>query len=1043
MSAVRFAELHAHSTFSLSDAVPFPEELTEHAASLGLAALALTDHDGLYAAVPFYRCAKEVGLKPILGSELTLEDGSHLTLLAENQQGYSNLSQLVSQARMNTRKGSAALPWPVLAEHAAGVICLTGCSRGLVAQRLLVRDERGAAETLTYLLEAFGRGSVFIELQRHRLRADRRLVRQLVALAGAFHVPFVATNNVHYLTPADADLHDVLVCIRERVPLSEAKRGVIRRYNDQYHLRSPAEMAWLYADLPQAVANTLVIAERCNVTLPDGLQTLPTFPTPDGIPAIAYVRQLCQAELPKRFPKTEPQATRWLEKELGIVERLGLANYFLILWDLMRYSREQGILGHGRGSAANSLAAYLLRITSVDPIAHGLVPERFFNVQEGALPDVDIDFPSFEQREQVIQYLYERYGRDFVAMACTFVTWRSASAIRDAGFVLGFKPEAMEHIARALEENRKAQHLDEDGRVEVPDVPLTASSLAAGELSARERRRLVALAERLRKRPRHLGIHNGGVILTGPLLAQLIPIEPARMPGRTVTQWDKEFLEDSGFVKIDILGLRTLAAISDVLELILQTQGSRVDVFQLDYADPKVYAQVCAGEVIGLFQLESPSQSSLIPKLQPRTFHALMIQVSLIRPGPLQANMVRPFLARWNGLEPVTYLHPSLELALKETLGIVIWQEQVIKVAMSFADFTPERGERLRRALGSKHADEAIAAFQDEFIEGAIAKGVDYPTARKVWEMLRGFGGYSFSKAHAASFAAIAYWTAYLRVYYPVEYFAALLRNAPLGSYAPHSLEAEARRKGIRFLKFDINHSEVQPTVENGAIRHGLKDVRNVGESLARRIVEARGSKPYTSLVGFIQRTEIVDHQPLRSLIRAGAFDAFGERRQVLWKLADALKIAQRPQPALSLFDEDTLDEQAELKPMTLAEQTLETFGATGYTVDTHLAELRRAEFAQAGCRSYAEVRRMRPSPGVPLKIGGLVMDGPRRPPTAHGLTFVRLEDGEGIADIIVPEEVYAQYWSILRHSRTFIVEGVLQRTWPTLSLLAQRIYPL
>jgi error-prone DNA polymerase len=1048
-----YAELHAHSCYSLGDGVPFPDELAERAAALGLAALALTDHDALYGVVPFVARAKEVGLKAIIGSEVTLDDDSHLTLLAEDQAGYANLCALITAGRLNAPKGQARLPFAELAAHTAGLIALSGCRRGRTARAVLARDEPAAASALRDLLDLFGRRQLYIEVQRNRRKDDLRLSRRLSELARNHGLHCVATGNVHYLTAEDADLQDVLVSVRERAPLARARP--VLRPNHEYVLRSPAAMRALYPDLPQAVTNTLAIAERCAVTLPAGLQVLPQFPTPEGLSADDYLRRLCAAELPGRYARILPRASAWLERELAVIARLGLANYFLVIWDIIRFCQREHILVHGRGSAANSLVAHLLGISAIDPIAHDLVPERFFSVEHGATPDVDLDLPSGEQRERVIQYIYDRYGREHAAMACTYLTRRSASALRDVGFALGFKPETLEPLARELDggprtadrgsplaEDDDALH---DGgrptadRRHSSDSPLPSAVHGLSSIRPSSVANLYSLTDRLRRRPRHLGLHNGGMIVSGQPLARLIPLEPATMAGRTVVQWDKEWLEAAGLVKIDLLGLRTLAALAETVALIAEHHGKHVDLHRLDFRDPRVYAQICSGHTIGLFQVESGAQASLIPHLQPRTFHDLIIQVSLIRPGPLQGNMVRPYLRRRNGQEPVTYLHPLLKPALQETLGVIVFQEQVLKVARDFAGFTPGRGEQLRRALGGKHPDEALEHFRAEFIRGALTNGATRDVAFQVWRMLKGFGGYSFSKAHAAAFACLVYWCAWLRVYHPAEYFCGLLRHAPLGSYRPDALEAEARRIGLRFRPFDINRSSVQPTLESGEIRHGLKDVCGLGAEGAAAIVAARGAEPFRSLADFITRTRLSERRLLESLILAGACDALKPRRQLLWELAEALQIAQRPQPALPLFDSP--DERLALPAMTPAQQTAATFAATGYTVDVHLTRLKQDAFTRAGCLSLPELKKAKL--GAVVRVGGLVMDGLRRPPTAGGVSFVRLESDECVMDVIVPVEVYAQDRDPLRRSLFLVVEGVLQRQWPTVTVLARRVVRL
>ncbi len=1075
-----YCELHAHSVFSLLDGVPFPEELAERAAELRLPAIALTDHDAVYGLVPFFARARALSVKPIAGAELTMADNTHLTVLAETQAGYRSLCQLISQGRLAAPKGQAALPWDKLAGNTQGLICLTGCKRGPVARRLLARQPLQAGQALDQLLDIFGRANVYVELQRNLCREDKRLTHQLAALAAqrARQLKCVATGNVHYLSSDDADLHDVLVSIRERVSLPQAARlpaGQGLRPNHQYYLRAPAAMLALYADLPEAVRNTQEVAERCTVALPAGLQVLPLFPRPEGLTAQGYLRQVCQAALPRLYPRNPRPALALLEKELGLIEQLGLANYFLIVWDIVCFCRQRGILCHGRGSAANSLVAHLLGISAVDPIAQGLVVERFLSVEHGGTPDIDLDIDA-ARRETVIQYVYDRWGRDHAAMACTYVTFRSASAIRDAGFALGFKPETVERLASALESERRQHVPDNDGRLEPPDVPISeiAEKLKKlnAELSTTEWQRLVSMAARLQRRPRHLGLHNGGMVITGDPMAELMPVEPATMENRTVVQFDKEFLEQMGIVKIDLLGLRMLSAIADAVMLVEQGRGQPVALNELDFGDRRVYDQICSAQTIGIFQVESGAQVSIIPSLQPRRFQDLVVEISLIRPGPLQGNMVRPYVRRRQGLEPVTYLHAKLRPALEETLGVIVFQEQVIKIARDFAGFTPGRGELLRRALGHKRAAEELQKFKDDFINGAtraeasragVAGGVDWKTAEQVWQMIANFAGYSFSKAHAAAFAVIVYWSAWLRVHYPVEYFCGLLRNAPLGTYPANVLEAEAKRVGVAFLGFDINRSLAKATVEQAGskqwpvsskqvsadcrlptaycIRFGLDYVHGMGAERAEAVVQVRGERPFRSLADFVARAcppkTGLDRRVAEALIMAGAFDEFGERRQLLWDLAEAFDIARRPAPQLPL---EVPDEQARMRPMTAEQRLLRTFAATGVTAGMHLAELRRDAFTRAGCASYRDLQKMRS--GAQVRAGGLVADGLRRPPTAKGTSFIRLEDADGLVDVIVPPAVYAECRQALR-SMFLIVEGTLRRNGPVLSVTAKVVRSL
>jgi error-prone DNA polymerase len=1106
----RYCELHAHSCYSLLDGLPFPEDLAQAAARCGLPALALTDHDAIYGAVPFFASARAVGLKPILGVELTVEAGGapfaaprpapprsgndgqpaevpppfHLTLLAENQAGYANLCRLITLARANRPKGQAALPWQALPSQTEGLICLTGCRRGPVARHLLARAPGPANQALDQLLEIFGPASVFVELQRNLCRDDWRLTRALAALACSRRLPCVATGNVHYLLPGDAPLQDVLVSIRERVPLPQPQAARHLRPNHQFYLRRPAAVAALYPDLPEALSNTLLVAERCNVSLPSGLQVLPAYPTPAGLSAQAYLRRLCLEALPRLYPNAQtttrhsPMANDHLpghaltpagllEKELAMIEHLGLANYFLIVWDIVNFCRRRGILCHGRGSAANSLVARLLGISAVDPIAQGLVVERFLSVEHGGTPDIDLDIDA-ARRETVIQYVYDRWGRDHAAMACTYVTFRSASALRDLAFALDLPPDSLQ-----------------------PDSPATNNQLpiAADPLP------VTPSTSSLHALPRHLGLHNGGMIITGPPIHHLLPVEPASMENRSVVQFDKDYLEQLGIVKIDLLGLRMLSAIADALSLVHSVHGKRLDLERLDFRDPAVYDKICSAHTIGIFQVESGAQVSVIPHLQPRCFQDLVIEISLIRPGPLQGNMVRPYLRRRQGLEPIAYPHPALKSALQETLGVIVFQEQVIKIARDFAGFPAGRGEVLRRALGRKHAAEALEKFKAEFIEGGLRThpaSVTLPIAEQVWQMIANFAGYSFSKAHAAAFAVIVYWSAWLRVHYPVEYFCGLLRNAPLGTYPANVLESEARRTGVKFLPFDINRSLAQATVEladpaasghrtasprrptaaspspqlpvaygqlatipPASIRFGLDYVHGIGPERAETIVQLRGQRPFTSLADFAQRlcaphpstpsvpsvisspTPLLDRRAVEALILAGAFDQFGERRQLLWDLAEAFDIARRPAAQLPL---EVPGERAIMQPMPPDLKLMRTFAVTGVTAGMHLVEIRRDAFARAGCLSYRELQKARN--GARVRAGGLVADGLRRPPTANGTSFIRLEDSDGLVDVIIPPAVYAECRQALR-SVFIVVEGTLRRQGNVLSLLARHVSPL
>ena len=861
-----YAELHCHSNYSLLDGASHPEELVVHAAELGLPALALTDHDAVYAAPRFIRAAREHGVQPVLGAELTLFDDDpgdthHLTLLVESQAGWHNLCYLISRARANTPKGQAALPVAELTGCTSGLIALSGCRRGIVPSLLLGDGgHKVAVAGARHYRQLFGRDHFWIELQRHLRPDDDRLVARLIALAEYLKLGSVVTNNVHYHAPDRHRLQDVLVCIRHLTTLDASTH--LRRANAEYVLKSPAQMAALFPDHPQAVANTLTIAERCRFQLNYGLQDLPTFVTPHGMSAEAYLRRLCHDALPRRYPGAPARIQEQLAHELAVIEQAHLSNYFLIVWDIVRFARETGIRCQGRGSAANSLAAYLLHISPVDPIAQDLVFERFLSHERQVTPDIDIDFDA-QRREEVIQYIYRAYGPEHAAMACTFVTFRARSAIRDIGKALGLPAHVVATAVHAVENDN-------------PATLENASEPAILNL-------LVELGREIEGFPRHLGIHSGGMVITGAPLMGRVPTEPATMAERVVVQWDKEGLEDVGLVKIDVLGLRMLSAISDAVALLAGSEAGAPALDGLTFDDPAVYRMIGEADTIGVFQVESRAQAQVLPRLQPRCFADLIVSISLIRPGPIQGNMVHPYLRRRQGIEPVTYAHPSLEPALRETLGVILFQEQVLKVARDMAGFTAGQGEQLRRALGAKQAAEAIERFHAAFVAGATANGATADVAETVFQQLRAFGGYSFAKSHAAAFAVLVYHSGWLKRYHPQAFYTALLNNQPMGFWNAAVIVNELRRQGIPVLPVDIHLSQAKCSIEPEGIRLGFNYVKGLGDDHTDALLAARAGQPFASLEAFCRRTR-TGCQVAENLILCGAMDGWGiPRRQLLW----------------------------------------------------------------------------------------------------------------------------------------------------------------
>jgi error-prone DNA polymerase len=1005
-----YVELHCHSNFSLLDGASPPQDLVSRAGELGMAALALTDHDAVYGAVRFVRAAQAHGVRPILGAELTLAGGHHLSLLVDNQAGWRNLCRLISRARHDAPKGQAALPPEELAGHTDGLIALSGCRQGEVVGALLRQDPDAALAAAGRYRNLFGPDRFWIELQHHLLPEDDALVDELVALARHLRIGYVATNDVHYARREGHRLQDVLVCIRHQTTLDEA--GPFLRPNSEFHLKSQRELASLFAVYPEALANTRRIAERCRFELHYGLQDLPCFPTPPGMDAGAYLRDLCDEAIPARYSDPPSRVWEQLAHELAVIERAGLANYFLIVWDLVRFARDNGIRCQGRGSAANSLVAYLLGISPIDPLAHDLVFERFLSDERALPPDIDLDIQA-DRREEVIQYVYRRYGADHAAMACTLVTFQARSALRDVGKALGLPAEWLARGIQTLEDGRV-------GEIEAAE--------AADPLDL-----LAELCRQIDGFPRHLGIHNGGMLIMGPPLAERVPTEPATLPGRVVVQWDKEALEDVGLVKIDLLGLRMLSAISEALELIEASTGQRPDLDRLTCDDPAVYGLIARADTLGVFQVESRAQSQVLPRLRPRVFADLIVTISLIRPGPIQGQMVHPYLRRRLGLEPVTYLHPRLKPALAETLGVILFQEQVLKVARDLAGFTAGQGEQLRRALGAKRAAEEIERFRVAFLDGARALGVPEAVAEAVFAQLKAFGGYSFPKSHAAAFAVLVYQSAWLKCYYPVAFYTALLNHQPMGFWSPAVLLGDARRHGIRTLPVDIHASHEKCTLEGSAIRLGLNYVTGLGETGARRILVARQAQLFTGLADFCRRTQL-PRRVVENLILAGAMDGWQvRRRKLLWELGRLHYHAEE-------LDLVFLDDGVALPPLSQVEELAAEYGVLGLTTGSHVMRLYRSWLEERGIRGSRDLETCEDRERV--IVAGLVVVH-QAPPTARGYHFITLEDEDGLIDLIVRPDVYARYRRVLHAAPVLMVEGTLQRKGGVINLLARQVLTL
>ena len=1258
MSPTGYAELHCHSALSLLDGASLPEVLAEQAAALGYTALALTDHDEMGGVVRFGTACQALALPGILGTELTVrmpelggrggERRTHLVLLAETRQGYRNIASLVTRARMDSDRGRPSVPWALVTRHVEGVTALTGCPRGWLPQLLAEGREDDAWTAACELRDVFG-AHLAVECWDHRLPEERALVRPLRTLATRLGVPWVVTNDVHYATPDARIVHDVLLTLRHERTLDTM--GTRLRPNAEWALKPIARIYQRWRGAEEGVRATLDIAARCGFRLQQLKPSMPAFPLPPGVTASEYLARLVEHGAHERWGKTRtPTHDRQLAHELGMIRKLDLAGYFLIVWDIVRFARREGILCQGRGSAANSAVCFCLGITAVDPIRMELLFERFLSEDRQEPPDIDIDF-AHRDRERVLQYVYNRYGREHAAMVCEQITWRGRSAVRDAARVLGFSTEQADmlaalsdrfsarstaealrvdmenggrtsrgrtdggkhdaavygqqmssgteattkarvvresarkvastinpvsapsagsaHSARAvhpdptpnrnrplskadrphpkasyepygsanaqrppkgiterdatwqqridLQAERKlasderanlgplakgADNVRPGGRMRAnvdpsPRLPVedeapgqethaefvdgrnrtTASRDGASGRELLQRagldpddarvRQLAHVVNGLHQLPRHRSIHVGGFILTEEPLGSVVPLEPASMPGRTVVQWEKDDLDPVGLVKIDLLGLGMLTVVQDCLLYIRHTRDVTVDLGQLDMSDAAVYDMMCRADTVGVFQIESRAQMNTLPRLKPRCFYDLVVEVALIRPGPIQGEMVHPYLRRRAGLEPVTYPHPSVAHVLRRTLGVPLFQEQGMQVAIAAAGFTPGQADQLRRAMGHKRSRERMAAICEELIAGMQRNGIPEETARRIYNQINAFADYGFPESHAASFALIVYATAWLRHYYAPEYLCAMLNAQPMGFYSPGTLIEDAKRHGVKVLPIDLTRSVWDHSLElsdgrtlyphdgtvrwdtpathdshsapetvrfsarpprDVSVRLGVRLVRGLGARARRSLEAALEHGPFTSVENAVQRVAL-DKASWRRLAEAGAFDRMfayeppeRRRRAALWEVMAATR-----GPELPLAPRVKPDERhtAPLPAYTPLQLTEADFRMTGLSLAGHPMTHVRQHLALNGVLTAREAHEIGKD-GQPVAVAGLVICR-QRPGTAKGFVFLTLEDETGMINIVITPDRFEQHALLISTTPLLLIRGTLQ----------------
>ena len=1018
-----YVELHCHSCFSFREGASTPLELVLQARTLGYPALALTDHDGLAGAMEFARTAKEWGVQPIIGAEVTLRDGTHLTLLAEIPRGYANLSRLLSTAHLNSPRNEPALDPTELDGHTEGLIALSGCRDGQVPRLVAADDYDGARQAAGHYLELFGRDSFFIELQQNLVYGDTSRNRRLVAVAKELGLGVVATNNVHYHEQARHKLQDVLVAVRHRTTLDASEHQ--RRKNSEFYLKSPEEMAALFADLPEALRSTIAIADRCVFDLTRDLTyRFPDYEAPDGKTADEFLEEVCLASARELYGWSAPKIEARLQDELRLIRQGEQAGFFLRNWELMRYAHDNDLPARGRGSSVGSLVCYLLGLSGIDPIKYNLFVGRFLNEarQKEDVPDIDLDFAR-DARERMFEHVFATYGTERAALVANVISYRYPMAIRDVGKALGLPEADIDKLAKKMR-GRFAGSLSE----EMQALPEFRS-----RMNSPVWRQFVQLVEELRGKPRHLGQHSGGVIISSTPIVEQVPVQPSAMPGRYICQWDKDSVADAGFIKMDFLGYPSLGHLHHALSLIEERHGKRIDPVLIPLDDPQVYEMIQRGDILGIVQIQSRAQLQAIKRLKISCIEDLVIQVALIRPGPIQGGAVNPYILRCQGVEPVTYDHPCLEPVLAETKGVIIFQEQVLEVAMAVAGFTAGQAETLRRAMSRKRSREEMEKLHESFLEGTRRQGlVDDATAQAIYEKILAFAEFGFPKSHAAAMAETAGKLAWVKRYYPLEFYCSWLNEWPFGFYSPGVIANEARRNGVGVLGVDANQSQGECVIEDDVIRLGYNYVKGIGEAWRQRLHEEAGHGKYASLWEFWRRTRL-PRQPIETLIRLGAFAWTGlHERELLWQLGLFYQPLNAQLPLAIPYDA----EMVPLEEMSDGERIREDVRLTEGVIATrgHIMDLATLH---EGITPSHVVERL--EQGAKVTVAGFVAVR-QAPETAKGFVFHTLEDRYGLINVITKPKLVQRYKQLITEAGSLIVHGHIERQERTVNVVTERM---
>ena len=1019
-----YAELRAASAFSFLNGASLPEDLVAHAAERGIPAMALIDTNGVYGAPRFYSAAKKAGLRALVGAEVVMEEdpAARLSLVVENRAGYRSLCRLLTAGALGREKGAARYSWDLIEQHAEGLRCITGGDESPVS-RAMHAEGLDAARAVVDRISGIFPGRTHVELQRHRRRDEEHRNHALVSIARSMRLPLVATNGVRYADPDEKELHDVLTCIREGRTVDSA--GRLLGMNRERHIKTAEEMSKLFADLPEAIDGAWHLANTLDFTLADLGYQFPDYPLPPGENNNSFLRKISWNAAKARFRPLTARAQAQIEKELALIEKLDLAGYFLIVWDIVQFCNRENILVQGRGSAANSAVCYALGITAVDPVKMDLLFERFLSEERGEWPDIDLDLPSGTQREKVIQHVYQTYGVHGAAMTANVITYRDRSAAREVGKSLGFSAEQVDKLSKSVNTWNFGEI-----REKIESLPDEIQRAGLDPTDIRMQH-FMKLYLRIQNLPRHLGQHSGGMVMAKGRLDEVVPLEPASMPGRVVIQWDKDDCADLGLIKVDLLGLGMLAAIEQTLPIIRTNEGIDVDLAHLPQEDPLVYKMLNEADTIGMFQVESRAQMASLPRNAPKKFYDIVVQVAIIRPGPIVGGMIRPFFDRHRGVAPVEYPHPCLQPILARTLGVPLFQEQLLRIAMVAAGFTGGEAEELRRAMGFKRSVERMSSIEKRLRAGMEERGIDAVARDKIVKAITSFALYGFPESHAASFALIAYASAYLRAHHPAAFYASLLNAWPMGFYHPATLVKDAQRHGTEVFPIDVFRSGWKCRWEKGGVRLGLRFVKGLREETGRRIERER-AKPFESLEDFDRRVRPRAGE-LSRLAHAGALAGFGlSRRESLWQSS---RVARPAGPLLESLEGPP---GSPLPEMSRAEETSADYGSTEMTTGPHLIEHVRPRLSAHRVETAARLRELRD--GIRVRAAGAVIVR-QRPGTAKGFVFLTLEDETGMVQAIIRPDLFRRQRSLIVGSAGLVVEGILQKQDGTLSVRAEKFW--